>query len=220
MTTTTYEPLTKDQGTVLARLLAMRTGIEGNKILDAIRAQWESGEKFTEAQAGAMIDRLIKIPAGVNIHTTMQVENPTPPAVVKSVKIPEGTYTVLLDADDYVTLRVEKASFIKDADKTMVSYLYGPDNDLSYKGFAFVNTTGIAVWSKFKNESRIVKAANILWNIAQAEAGLIDAHELFLQVAEAYALRSGNCIRCGKTLTVPASLTRGLGPVCAGREGL
>jgi hypothetical protein len=217
MSTITHEPITKDQGTVLARLLAMRTGIEGNKILDAIRAQWESGEKFTEAQAGAMIDRLVKIPAGVNIHTSTQTSKPEP---VKSVKIHEGTYTVLLGADDYVTLRVEKASFIKDADKTMVSYLYGPDNDLSYKGFAFVNTTGIAVWSKFKNESRIVKAANILWNIAQAEAGLIDAHELFLQVAEAYALRSGNCIRCGKTLTVPASLTRGLGPVCAGREGL
>jgi hypothetical protein len=154
----------------------------------------------------------------------------TSPQPVKSVVIPIGTYTIVnlnkmvddLDEEDndYVTLRVKKATFIKDADKLMVSYLMGSDNDTSYKGFAFVNPTGIAVWSRFKSDSRIVQAAKVLWNIAQHEAGLTDAHELFLEVAEAYAMRSGRCMRCGHTLTVPASLHRGLGPICAGIEGV
>ena len=215
MSTITYELATAQQLAGLSRMLTERSGIEGNKTLDAIRTQWCQGEHLTVGQVDAMITRLHKIPT--NGRTVQVAPEPVKP---KSVKIPEGTYTVVLDGDDYVTLRVEKATFIKDADKTMVSYLYGPDNDMSYKGFAFVNPTGIAVWSKFKSDSRIVKAATILWTIAQAEAGLIDAHEKFLAVAEAYALRSGNCMRCGKTLTVLASLHRGLGPVCVGREGL
>jgi len=166
-----------------------------------------------------------------NPVTRVEVPTQAPaPVTPKTVKIPEGTYTITnlnkmtgdLDEvdNDYVTLRVEKATFIKDEDKLMVSYLMGSDNEVSYKGFAFVNATGIAVWSRFKSDSRIVQAAKILWNIAQHEAGLIDAHELFLEVAEAYALRSGQCMRCGRKLTVPASLHRGLGPVCAGIEGV
>ena len=34
----------------------------------------------------------------------------------------------------------------------------------------------------------------------------------------AFALREGACYRCGRTLTVPASVHRGLGPECA-RKG-
>jgi hypothetical protein len=138
-----------------------------------------------------------------------------------SVSIPNGTYTVVLsdDESDYVTLRVERASWVKDDTKTSVSFLNGSDNESSYKGFAFVGANGINVWKNFKDNTRIVNAAKILWAIAQKEAGLADAHEKFLEFAEAYAIRSGKCARCARTLTVPASLHRGLGPECASKEG-
>lgn len=138
---------------------------------------------------------------------------------VAGAEIRQGTYTVVLNGgEDYVTLRVEEAKFVKDAKKMMISYLSGADNENSYTGFAFVNANGIAVWNKFKSNERLVKAAQVLWALAQTEAGLGEAHEEFLKNAEAYALESGHCMRCLKKLTVPASLHRGLGPVCAGLE--
>ena len=36
---------------------------------------------------------------------------------------------------------------------------------------------------------------------------------------EAYALESANCFRCGRKLTVPVSIHRGLGPECASKWG-
>jgi predicted transcriptional regulator len=137
------------------------------------------------------------------------------------ISIPEGTYTIVLNGDvnDYVTLRVEREYFTGE-NKLIVTYLAGSDNEISYRGFAFVNGNGIAVWSKFKSESRIVEAAKILWAIAQTEAGLGEAHEEFLKKAEAYALTSGRCCRCNRPLTVPTSLHRGLGPDCAARENI
>ena len=41
-----------------------------------------------------------------------------------------------------------------------------------------------------------------------------------LRGRERYAMLSGRCSRCGATLTVPASLYRGMGPVCAQKEGV
>jgi len=166
---------------------------------------------MTKAQASVLIEELKKI----------KVQKPVIEAeVAQQASIPLGTYTVVLGEDNYITLRVDRASFIKDAEKFMVSYLIGADNETSYAGFAFVDAKGIHVWSKFRNESRIVKAAQVLWAIAQTEAGLGEAHEEFLKNAEAYAIKSGRCARCGKKLTVPTSLHRGLGPDCAAREGL
>jgi len=47
-----------------------------------------------------------------------------------------------------------------------------------------------------------------------------EARQNFLNLAEAHALSSGNCLACLRTLTVPASIHRGLGPDCAARLGL
>lgn len=39
----------------------------------------------------------------------------------------------------------------------------------------------------------------------------------FKKYGMAYALESNHCYRCGKLLTVPASINAGLGPDCASR---
>ena len=167
--------------------------------------------------SGRLIDELKKIPR----LQTARSSRPLVTAEGPAVTIPLGTYTVVFDNDnDYVTLKVTRASFIKDEVKTMISYMSGPDNDLSYTGFAFVNENGINLWKKFREDTRLTTATKLLWALAQRDAGLNEAHEMFLEFAEAHALRSGSCARCGKTLTVPASLHRGLGPDCAMAEGL
>lgn len=201
------EPATDNQVDYATKLLAER--VEAGMLPQEMVVS----AGITKGEVSELIDGLLKM------KVPYKVVDKDTGEVTRTVSIPLGTYTVVLgDESDYVTLRVENASFIKDAKKVMVSYLCGSDNDYSYKGFAFVNPSGLAVWKKFKENSRVTKAAQVLWALAQTDAGLGEAHEEFLKQAEAYALRSGNCMRCHKTLTVPASLHRGLGPVCAGLE--
>jgi Family of unknown function (DUF6011) len=128
--------------------------------------------------------------------------------------IPNGTYTVVLDAasGDYVTIRIATEKWCDG--KVVASYLAGSDNESSYKGFAFVNENGINVWKRFAGNERLAAALEFL------TGNLTEAHEKFLEMAEAYAMESGKCMRCGRKLTVPTSLHRGLGPECASKEGM
>jgi hypothetical protein len=127
-------------------------------------------------------------------------------------EIPVGTYTVG-DDNDYITIKVEKAKWADG--QTVLSFLSGSDNEVNYTGFAFLTDAGLKVWKRFREESRPIAAAQFLLT-----GNVDEAHEWFLNLAEAFALESGNCMRCGRKLTVPASLHRGLGPVCAGIEGV
>ncbi len=117
-----------------------------------------------------------------------------------------GRYTVVFPNDEWRTLRI-KPSFRDAQNELMAQYLCGPDNDSMYKGFAFVKGDQISIWRSFDNEdSKIVEA---LETLVKAD----DKSEYGLN----YAMRSGNCYHCNRTLTVPASLHRGLGPICAKR---
>lgn len=124
--------------------------------------------------------------------------------------IKDGYYTILLkdgDNDDgYVTIRVKSITDgSKFNGKRIVSFLSGPDNENDYTGFAFLyKEQSIVIWSRFRNNERLGRAIH----------GLVLNH---LGAGETYALKSGRCCICGRTLTVPASLYRGMGPVCAGR---
>jgi hypothetical protein len=120
-----------------------------------------------------------------------------------------GTFTVVMGTERR-TIRIKKHWDAAEASKgTLVaSYLSGQDNESSYTGFAFVTPRGKAiVWKKYRNgggSALIISALSFLLQSGDYEgAGL------------AYALESGNCYRCGRTLTVPASINRGLGPECA-----
>jgi hypothetical protein len=120
----------------------------------------------------------------------------------EETSIPNGTYTVVLDDGSHVTLRLKDWN-----EKRIATYLAGSDNDSDYVGFAFINGTRINLWKRFQNNSisRIALALETLLTGDPGEAGL------------RYSMESGNCYRCGRTLTVPASIHRGLGPECASK---
>lgn len=133
---------------------------------------------------------------------------------IQAVSPEMGTYTIVRADGTYRTLQVAPAAWVGGA--TVISYLSGPDNELSYTSCAFLKENGrFNVFRKFKTDSQLVRDLNTLVTCQIGEA-----HERFLGEAEAYALRSSRCMRCGHKLTVPASLHRGLGPVCAGIEGV
>lgn len=116
----------------------------------------------------------------------------------------DGFYTVVFGDDDYVTIRLrtqdQNASFAPGTQ--IASYLSGPDNESDYRGFAFVKPDRFHVWKRFKGNSRLHRALEILLSDSEV-------------AGQEYAMRSSRCRRCNRTLTVPASLHRGFGPVCA-----
>jgi hypothetical protein len=140
--------------------------------------------------------------------------SPQPVPEVKPL-IPAGTYTVVLDGDtsDRVTLRFQdaKEGFLERAHMPkgtqIVSYLMGSDNETDYIGFGFVVGARYTIWSRFRNadQSRLQRALAFMvegTDEERREAGMT------------YALESSTCYRCGRALTVPVSIGRGLGPVC------
>ena len=123
--------------------------------------------------------------------------------------VPNGTFSVVFKSDEfeeYQTLRIRRKVQGNFKGKMIAEYFFGPDNTKDFKGFAFVEGRDLTVWRDYKESpslARWTEAFNVIINGGDKEAGL------------AYAMHSGNCYRCGKVLTVPASLNRGLGPDCA-----
>jgi hypothetical protein len=86
----------------------------------------------------------------------------------------------------------------------VASYLCGRDNESDYAGFAFVDALdgSFTVWRRFRDNVELPLALKTVLS-DQPSAGYL------------YALASSRCWLCGRKLTVPASIHRGLGPVCA-----
>jgi hypothetical protein len=167
------------------------------------------GKNLTKKVASKMIESLLALPKQeITRRTHAEV-------FALDRDVPQGTFTIVKKDGTYRTLQIEAAKWCDN--KIVASYLCGPDNELSYKGFAFIANNGrVSIWSKFKENSDLV--ADLTWLLE--EGNLVEAHNTFLDNAEQYALRSGRCMRCCRKLTVPASLHRGLGPVCADKEGI
>jgi len=129
--------------------------------------------------------------------------------------IKPGFYTIVFDetTDDRITFRVKP--HWDDAGKArgemVVGYLRGPENTKDYTNFAFLTPHGQhrmwSIWKRFRDG-----------DTSRLERGLEVLHQDPATAGEAYAIRSSNCAMCGHTLTVPASVNRGLGPVCAQKE--
>lgn len=137
---------------------------------------------------------------------------PATPSAVTPVAY-DGTYTIVLDeAGSYRTLRL----FTPDEDTAkrynlpqgaqIAQYLSGADNDSSYTGFAFVFGSELRIWKRYQAEAPLTKALTILVSADKEQQ---------IDYGAAYAMASKRCWRCGRTLTVPASLHRGMGPICA-----
>jgi len=141
------------------------------------------------------------------------VRTPPAPARIDKVRaaivVPDGTYTIVM-GDERRTLRVVTQA---DDDKfapgdQVVSYLSGPDNDNDYTGFAFIRKGNnvVNIWKKMRDKTVLIEALRVL--VADPKAA-----------AQAYGLESGECALCHRTLTTPASIALGIGPVCAQKAG-
>lgn len=95
-----------------------------------------------------------------------------------------------------------------------VSVLSGPNNneDYSYIGTLFLENREFrhTKKSKVSQEASSFKTFQYLWNKLNAE-GLSELVGFF---------HSGKCGRCARTLTVPESIERGIGPECAKLIGI
>lgn len=135
------------------------------------------------------------------LHTECPSEEPPEHRSVDDYTEPvwPGTYTVPSD-EGHRTFRVRTQA--QDADfapgAILVDYLAGPDNENDFRGFAFLKGGKLVVWKRFR----------------EGHTGLIEAAERLVADPDA-ALVSKSCLRCGRKLTTPASLERGIGPECA-----
>lgn len=157
----------------------------------------------------AMVERLALLDAAAKVAAETEAAQQT------GRDIPEGTYTIVFGSpEDYITLRVREGFVGRDGIKTpsILEYLAGSDNTTDFQGCAFLERHAPAFWKRFKTDGafceRVRRAVGVLNGGTEARAG----------AQEAYALRSSRCARCGRALTVPASIHRGLGPECA-RKG-
>lgn len=118
-----------------------------------------------------------------------------------------GTYTLVPDAGRHLTVRVSQPRLKADRDgRRFVAYLSGTDNESDYTPFATVGDDGaVAVWKRYADDPRFMEALEFLaaMDDAAAREGMYR-----------YAMASGNCAVCGRTLTNPESLTTGIGPEC------
>ncbi len=92
----------------------------------------------------------------------------------------------------------------------VLALLTGPNNEEDYKAFAFVEDDGFHVWNSMRGEGLWEKYAEMLWSLT-LDAG-------FSPWAKNYTLMmEGRCVRCNRLLTMPESVSSGIGPVCGGR---
>lgn len=161
---------------------------------------------ITRADASALIDTLLSQP--YIDRASRAVPNTAP-----TRHVADGIYTVSDGSNGWVTLKVDTPDWA--GGKRVIGALVGPDNELSYKNFAFLTASGVTKWRSANVSERTVAATQFLLT-----GDLDEARAKFLDLAEAHAISSGNCLACLRTLTVPASVHRGLGPVCAKRLGV
>lgn len=190
-------------------------------ILD-FQKQIASGRTLTANQHAAALNSLYRdyvrlrdyvdphalVTIGSISHTPVKQLEPIIPVIVN------GTFTIVLnESGDYRTLRITDADGkLNQVEGTqIVSYLSGSDNESNYTGCAFLQGTTVKVWSKFKADTALTKAIDVLVTADK---------ETRIDLGSAYAMEAGRCWRCNRKLTVPASLHRGVGPDCAEKLGI
>lgn len=121
--------------------------------------------------------------------------------------IQDGRYTLVYNGGEYRTVQIENITEEGHTfkGKTILSRKAGK----RYQGIAFLASDNrVMLWKRFMGEfdqKRREALQNAVNRIARnpKEAGM------------AYAIAEGRCCRCGRELTVPASIHAGMGPDCA-----
>lgn len=155
-------------------------------------------------------------------HRSSPSSPPATPARPATRCVTDGVYTVVRDGASHRTYRIESFEDPSHSfhGKTILSFLAGPNNERDYHGCAFLDpfTGNLKVWRRYTREFTDADVA------LDFEADLRADVAALLQdpaaAGERYALASGRCYHCDRRLTVPASLHRGLGPICAQKLGV
>jgi len=144
---------------------------------------------------------------------TSQLNTLGPEFNVEAIRL--GYFTIENTATgEHRTFRVRKqnetARFQPGAQ--IVGLLTGTDNEGDYTGFAFINRTGVHVWTRLARKSAD-------WaKYGKALFSFLTLGNTSPYIAKGYTIRhSERCFMCGRTLTTPESIDAGIGPVCAGR---
>lgn len=209
----------------------------------AYRVAWQYAKAYGDVEAMARVERIV---AGIENDEPDPPSSPAPfrnaagrtvaeehaitdeifgdppkqaPLPVKASvrKFHNGTYTVVYggNVENYFTFRLVD-DFRKDGPEgaQVVEYLSGPHNERDFTGCAFLEGNKVKTWRKFKNGE--------ISNQVHRAIGALESRgpEGRRAAMEAYALQSGKCANCGRTLTVAASIHRGLGPDCAAKLGV
>lgn len=124
-----------------------------------------------------------------------------------------STFTIVSKAtNDRYTFKIEKGK--KDGSPFFVKYLYGGDNNSSYKCFGIIPTEGDNSYQFFltkgggvKKDSTLNKAFVWMYKVLKTQnQSKFDLIEFW---------HEGKCGQCGRKLTVPSSIETGFGPVCS-----
>lgn len=189
------EPATEKQVAYLRTLLTERAGIEP---AEAIRASLNADRvagTLGKRQVSKAIDSLLQIPKAAQLPGDVKLPAGNAPIDLLDA-LPAGRYFV---ADTFVRVdRPGKGSF---EGFVFVKRLpFGPDSDGIR--FALLNP-----------KARTVKVDDGFRNLL--DALLADPSKAAVE----YGHRTGSCCICGRTLTDPASIAAGIGPICAGKFG-
>lgn len=113
----------------------------------------------------------------------------------------------------YFTFKVRARRFSNNAFATyMVQVLTGSDNESSYTYIGHVFETTPTIFHHGK-KSRVSAEAPSVKAFKYVFENLMGECDEKLQSVAVY--HQGKCCRCGRTLTTPESIQRGLGPECA-----
>ena len=126
----------------------------------------------------------------------------------KKTKIPNGTFTLEnIAKGSYITLKIHTVKGGDLKGKRIVSRLVGPDNETSYKGFAFITDNDkIVVWKKQRTDKN--------WQIVNILRNML-IHRFTSKHLDRISIKaSTNCLRCNRKLTTPQSIADGFGPEC------
>jgi hypothetical protein len=127
----------------------------------------------------------------------------------------KAIFTVANDKGEHYTFKITKSDGRGDKTVYFAALLSGPDNEHSYTYMGLVNeisgvphTTAKSAYDKTSKPFKVLHwALGIVWGRNKLPNGYLLEH-------------AGKCGRCGRTLTTPESIERGIGPECMSKLGL
>lgn len=100
----------------------------------------------------------------------------------------------------------------------VLSLLTGPNNEQDFTGIAFIDDTGVKVWSK-RRGTQFEQLAQMFWLVALDLPAPHPWSEGRMQDENHYEfMGEARCVRCNRKLTEPVSIETGIGPECGGRS--